>query len=83
MNRLCYNITMKKVIEVEGMCCGRCAERIEKTLLLLDGMKGAKAKCKKGVVFVETELSDEILTNCIVEAGFTVKCIHARKRIFG
>ena len=74
---------MKKVIEVEGMCCKRCAERIEKKLLLLDGMKGAKANFKKGIVFVETDLLEETLSACVAEAGFSVKCIRERKGIFG
>ena len=70
---------MKKVIEVEGMCCKRCAERIEKKLLLL----GAKANFKKGIVFVESDLSDDALSACVTEAGFTVREIRARKGIFG
>ena len=41
---------MKRVIEVEGMCCERCAERAEKKLRLLDGVSGAKANFKKGVI---------------------------------
>ncbi len=74
---------MKRVIEVDGMCCKRCAERVEKKLLLLDGMKGAKANFKKGLVFVETELPDDILSACVTEAGYSVKCIRERKGIFG
>ena len=74
---------MKKVIEVENMCCARCAERAEKKLLLLDGVHGAKAKFKKGIIFVETELPDETLTACVEEAGFPVKAIRPRKGIFG
>ena len=73
---------MKKVIEVEGMCCKRCAERIEKKLLLL-GVSGAKANFKKGIVFVESDLSDDALSACVTEAGFSVKEIRARKGIFG
>ena len=74
---------MKLVIEVEGMCCKRCAERIEKKLRLLDGMHAAKANFKKGIVLVETELPHDILTNCVVEAGYSVKEIRQRKGIFG
>lgn len=74
---------MKRVIEVEGMCCKRCAERAEKKLLLLDGVTGAKANFKKGIIFVETVLADDVLSACVVEAGFTVKEIRARKGIFG
>lgn len=72
---------MKKVIEVENMCCKRCAERAEKKLLLI-GVKGAKAKFKKGIIFVETDLPDETLTACVEEAGFPVKLIRPRRGIF-
>lgn len=74
---------MKRVIEVDGMCCKRCAERAEKKLLLLEGVRGAKANFKKGIIFVESEIADEALSACVTEAGFTVKEIHARKGIFG
>lgn len=71
------------MIEVEGMCCQRCAERAEKKLLLLDGVTGAKANFKKGVIFVETVLTDDELAACVTDAGFSVKEIRARKGIFG
>lgn len=73
---------MKKVIVVEGMCCKRCAERAEKKLLLKSGVTGAKANFKKGIVFVESELSDEELSACVADAGFSVKEIRMRKGIF-
>ena len=81
--RAWYNGDMKRVIEVEGMCCKRCAERAEKKLLLLDGVSGAKANFKKGIIFVETQLPDEALAACVSEAGFSVKEIRARRGIFG
>ena len=74
---------MKRVIEVDGMCCKRCAERAEKKLLLLDGVTGAKANFKKGIIFVECELPDETLSECVTAAGFAVKEIRERKGIFG
>lgn len=74
---------MKKVIEVEGMCCKRCAERAERKLRLLDGVTGAKANFKKGIVFVESDLPDEALVSCVEEAGFPVKQVRLRKGIFG
>ncbi len=80
---LCYNDRMKRVIEVEGMCCKRCAERAEKKLMLLDGVSGAKANFKKGIIFVECEITDEALAACVTDAGFTVKEIRERKGIFG
>ena len=80
----CYNENiMKRVIEVEDLCCKRCAERAEKKLLLLDGVSGAKANFKKNIIFVETELPDAALAACITDAGFVVKEIRERKGIFG
>ena len=61
---------MKRVIEADGMCCKRCAERAERKLLLLDGVTGAKANFKKGIIFVETVLPDDALAACVNEAGF-------------
>ena len=70
---------MKRVIEVDGMCCKRCAERAEKKLLLLDGVTGARANFKKGVILVESTLKDEELAACVTDAGFAVKEIRVRK----
>lgn len=75
-------IFMKKIIETEGMCCKKCAERAEKKLLLSDGVSGARANYKKGVILVETSLSDEALTSIVTEAGFSVKEVRERKGIF-
>ncbi len=74
---------MKRVIEVDGMCCKRCAERAEKKLLLLDGVTGARANFKKGVILVESTLKDEELAACVTDAGFAVKEIRVRKGLFG
>lgn len=74
---------MKKVIAVEGMCCKKCAERAERKLRLLEGVTGARANFKKQIIFVESDLNDEILANCVVDAGFTVKEIRIRRGIFG
>ena len=75
-----YNETaMKRVIEVDGMCCKRCAERAERKLLLLDG----KANFKKGLIFVETTLPDSALAECIADAGFQATLIRDRRGLFG
>ncbi len=74
---------MKKVIEIEDLCCKRCAERAENKLLLLDGVSGAKANYKKNLVFVETDLPDGDLSACLETAGFQVRSVHPRKGIFG
>lgn len=75
-------MSMKKIIETEGMCCKKCAERAEKKLLLSDGVTGARANFKKGNILVESSLSDEKLAAIVAEAGFTVKRVRERKGIF-
>ena len=72
---------MKRVIEADGMCCKRCAERAERKLLLLDGVTGAKANFKKGIIFVETVLPDDALAACVNEAGFKVPRIRDRRAL--
>ena len=74
--------SMKRVIETEGMCCKKCAERVEKKLLLNSGVSGARANYKKGTVLVETSLSDGELIAIVTEAGFTVTKVRERKGIF-
>ena len=73
---------MKRIIETEGMCCKKCAERAEKKLLLNGGVSGARANYKKGIILVETSLSDEELISIVTEAGFTVTKVRARKGVF-
>ena len=73
---------MKKIIQTEGVCCKKCAERVEKKLLLHDGVSGARANYKKGTVLVETSLSDEELSAIVTDAGFTVTAVRERKGIF-
>ncbi len=74
---------MKKVIVVTDMCCGKCAERIERKLRLLEGVTGAKANFKRGIVNVESTLSDEELSRCVRDAGYTVTEVRVRKGLFG
>lgn len=73
---------MKRVIEVDGMCCKRCAERAERKLLLLDGVTGAKANFKKGIIFVESTLPDSVLADCVNDAGFKVTLVRDRRGLF-
>ena len=81
-SRLWYNRRMKRVIETEGMCCKRCAQRAERKLCLLDGVSAAKANFKRGLIFVETTLPDEALKACVEAAGFTVTAVRERRGIF-
>ena len=74
--------SMKKVVETEGMCCKKCAERAEKKLLLSDGVSGARANYKRGTILVESTLSDEELASIVTEAGCSVVKVRERKGVF-
>lgn len=75
---------MKKNIMIEGMSCGHCQATVEKALNNLEGVE-AKVDLKKKLALVkfDNEISDEILRNTVVEAGFTVVSIEEKKGLFG
>ena len=50
--------------------------------VLWDGVTGAKANFKKGIIFVETVLPDDALAACVNEAGFKVTRIRDRRGLF-
>lgn len=64
---------MHKIIKIEGMSCGHCAERIEK---LLNAVNGISAKVyleeKAADVDVSGDVSDDILKDIVENAGFQV-----------
>lgn len=66
---------MKHVmIKVEGMKCGGCENRIEKSLSNMEGIKEVKANHEKGTV--EVILSEKLNVNALKERiemlGFSV-----------
>lgn len=71
---------MKKIINVEGMCCEHCAARVEKALSAISGVVSADVKLKKKVAVVRSreEISDEEITKVITDAGYTVAGIESK-----
>ena len=76
---------MKKVIKVNDLCCERCAKQVAVRLSLIDGVRGAKANYKKGVIFVDVaeNVSDEMLKSVFQDTEIQVLSIEKRKGIFG
>jgi copper chaperone CopZ len=74
---------MKKIININGMSCGHCQARVEKALNALEGVE-AKVELKKNraVVTLKQDISDQILTDTIVEAGYEVASIEEKKGLF-
>ena len=65
---------MKKIVNIEGMCCERCAKRVENALSAVSGVISADVKLKKNIAVIRSrdEVSDEEINSVITEAGFSV-----------
>ena len=68
--------TMTKTMIVEGMMCKMCKAHVEKALNAIDGVSAEVIlEEKKAVVTMTAEVSDEVLTNAVTEAGYEVVSI--------
>lgn len=67
-----------KTIFIEGMSCGHCSKRVEKTLKSINGVKSVSVSLeeKKAEVILKKDISDEILKTTIEDIGFEVKEIN-------
>ena len=65
---------MKKLITVEGMCCARCAKRVEDALSVVTGVVSADVKLKKNLAVVRSrnEIPDGEIKSVIEGAGFKI-----------
>jgi Cu2+-exporting ATPase len=68
---------MKKTLNIEGMMCGHCEAHVKKALEALSGVSSAEVSHEAGTAVVElTEnVTDDILTDAVTEAGYSVKSI--------
>ena len=68
---------MKKIVNIEGMCCERCAKRVEDALSAVSGVVSADVKLKKKIAVIRSreEVSDEEITAAVTGVGFTVASI--------
>jgi len=65
---------MKKKIFIEGMSCGHCTGRVEKTLQEQEEVKSVVVDLagKNAIVELNKDLSDEKIKELIDEAGYDV-----------
>ena len=63
---------MTKRIEIEGMKCAHCTGRVEKAL---NALPGVTARVDLKGADVTGEVSDEVLTKTVTDAGYTVVSI--------
>jgi Cu+-exporting ATPase len=68
---------MKKIISIEGMMCNHCKKNVEKILGELDGVESVivDLEGKSATLELSKEVSDELLTQTIVDADYQVVSI--------
>ena len=71
---------MKKIVGIEGMCCERCAKRVENALGAVSGVVSADVKLKKKIAVIRSreEVSDEEINVAVTNAGFAVSSIEIK-----
>ena len=72
--------TMTKVISIEGMMCNHCTGTVQKALEAVEGVKAVTMSLeqKNATVELASDVSDEVLTKAVVDAGYEVKGITAK-----
>ena len=65
---------MTKVMTIEGMMCGHCTGRVQKALEALEGVGSVTMSLENKTATVElaTEVSDDVLTAAVTDAGYEV-----------
>lgn len=69
------NESMVKVLDVEGMMCGKCQAHVQKALEGIAGVTAVEVSLenKQATVTMENEIADETLEGAVTEAGYEVK----------
>ncbi len=73
-------ITMKKILTVDGMMCPRCQAHVQKALEAVEGVASVEVnlEAKTAEVTLNAEVADEVLTAAVSEAGYTpLSCANA------
>lgn len=72
--------TMTKVISIEGMMCNHCTGTVQKALEAVEGVKTVTMSLeqKNATVELVSDVSDEVLTKAVVDAGYEVKGVTAK-----
>lgn len=65
---------MAKTMTIKGMMCAHCAGRVEKALSDLPGVT-ATVDLASGTAAVQGDVSDEVLTKAVTDAGYEVVAI--------
>ena len=63
-----------KIIEIEGMSCGHCSNKVETTLKELKEVKSVKVSLedKKAEVILKQDVDNNVLKSAVEELGYQV-----------
>ncbi|MCI7558731.1 MAG: heavy-metal-associated domain-containing protein [Clostridium sp.] len=72
-----FNKKIKKVITIEGMMCEHCKEKVEKSVLKLDGITKVKVslKDKTATIYSSVSIPDEDIIDTINKLDYKVTSI--------
>lgn len=65
---------MRKIVHIEGMMCAHCVKHVQDALCAVPGVTAAEVSLeeKRAVVTVQEGVSDQALTDAVVQAGYEV-----------
>ncbi len=66
---------MKKTIKISGMACMHCVNSVKEALSSTDGITDVEVMLEGGLATVNTDKSDELLSDIITAIGFEVDYI--------
>ena len=68
---------MEKIMNIEGMMCGHCEDRVKKCLEELEGVKEATVSHETGVAVVKLDkvVEDDVLKGAVTEQGYEVTSV--------
>ncbi len=74
------DVLMTKVLTVEGMMCAHCQAHVTKALSGVAGVKSVDVNLNTKLATVElaSDVSDDVLTAAVVDAGYTVTKVESK-----
>ena len=67
---------MKKTVKIEGMMCKHCVAHVTKALEAIEGVTPeVSLEDKAAYCTLDREVSDEVLTKAVTDAGYEVVSI--------
>ena len=68
---------MEKTLQIEGMMCGHCEARVQKSLEAVEGVSAAEVSHEKGtaVVTLSQDVADDILRKAVEDQDYKVTAI--------